>query len=115
MVSVRSLVPSRAAQITTPNGVRFGTISRVAATRVNSTPPARVGMTTASAPPMAARTMRSSPGGVSTTAIPSLLAMARTTVRSDGPSTSSTPSIGLVSSHSAADACRSASTSTTGS
>src|ERR1035441_4301602 len=67
-------------------------ISRVAATRVNSTPPARVGTTTASAPPMAARTILSSPGGVSTTAKPSCFVMARTTVRPAGPSTTA-PSI----------------------
>ena len=104
MVSVRSLVPRRAAQITTPNGVRFGTMSRVAATRVNSTPPARVGMTTASARSDGGPHDALVAGGVSTTASPSVLLMARTTVRSDGASTSSTPSIGLVSSHSAADA-----------
>ena len=86
MVASRSLVPSRAEQMTTPAGMLDGVISSVATTRFGSTPPARVGMTTTSARVRAARTMRSSPGGVSTTTMPSPPLHGLATVRSDGAS-----------------------------
>ena len=113
-VASRSLVPSRAEQMTTPAGMLRGVISRVATTRLGSTPPARVGMTTASARPSAACTTFPSPGGVSTTTMAPSWPMALVTVRTEGPSTSSTPSIGSVSYHSAVDPWGSASTRTTG-
>ena len=62
-VASRSLVPSRAEQITTPAGMLLGVISSVATTRFGSTPPARVGMTTASARPRAACTTCPRPAG----------------------------------------------------
>ena len=108
-------MPRRAAQTTTPRGVRAGTISSVTTTRENSTPPARVGMTTVSAELMAVCTSRSSPGGVSTMRRPSLPLIARVKVRSDGASSIVTPSNGRSSSHSAEEACRSVSISSTGS
>ena len=51
IVASRSFVPSRAEQMTTPAGMFRGVISSVVTTRFGSTPPARVGMTTASARP----------------------------------------------------------------
>src|SRR6266511_2168053 len=115
IASSRSFVPSRAAQMRTPRGVLAGIISRVTSTRENSTPPARVGMTTASAAVVADCKSRSSPGGVSTIPRPSWRLIARVNVRSDGASTIVTPSTGRASGASAADACRSASISSTGS
>src|SRR3974390_1328977 len=114
-VASRSLVPSRAEQMTTPAGTLRGVMARVARTRVGSTPPARVGITTASARPSAACTREPSPGGVSTTTRPYSCCIALVTVRTEGPSTSSTPSMGSVSYHSAVAPWGSASTRTTGS
>src|SRR5689334_4523297 len=115
IASSRSFVPRRAAQMTTPRGVRAGMSSRVESTGEYSTPPALVGITTASAELEADCRSRSSPGGVSTTTRPSSRPSARFNVRSDGASTTSTPSRGRASSHSAEEPCRSASTRTTGS
>src|SRR5580692_3342030 len=114
MVASRSLVPSRAEQMTTPAGMLRGVISRVVTTRLGSTPPARVGMTTASARARAAWTTLPSPGGVSTTTMPSSWLIALVTVRTDGPSINSTPSSGSASYHSAVEPWGSASTSNTG-
>ena len=114
MVASRSLVPSRAEQMTTPAGMLRGVISSVVTTRLGSTPPARVGMTTASARASAAWTTLPSPGGVSTTTMPSSWFIALVTVRTDGPSTRSTPSRGSASYHSAVEPWGSASTSSTG-
>ena len=113
-VASRSFVPRRAEQMTTPAGMLLGVISSVVTTRLGSTPPARVGMTTASARPSAAWTTLPSPGGVSTTTMPSSWFIALVTVRTDGPSTSSTPSSGSASYHSAVEPWGSASTSSTG-
>src|SRR3984957_16283166 len=113
-VASRSLVPRRAEQMTTPAGTSLGVISSVVTTRLGSTPPARVGMTTASARPRAAWTTLPSPGGVSTTTMPSSWLIALVTVRTDGPSISSTPSSGSASYHSAVEPWGSASTSNTG-
>src|ERR1700685_4260133 len=114
IVASRSFVPSRAEQITTPAGMLLGVISKVVTTRLGSTPPARVGITTASARASAAWTTLPSPGGVSTTTMPSSRPIALVTVRTDGPSMSSTPSIGSTSYHSAVEPWGSASTSSTG-
>src|ERR1700722_2695027 len=113
-VASRSFVPRRAEQMTTPAGMLLGVISNVVTTRLGSTPPARVGMTTASARPRAAWTTLPSPGGVSTTTMPSSWLIALVTVRTDGPSISSTPSSGSPSYHSAVEPWGSASTSNTG-
>ena len=100
--------------MTTPAGMLLGVISRVVTTRLGSTPPARVGMTTASARPRAACTTLPSPGGVSTTTTPSSWLIALVTVRTEGPSIRSTPSRGSTSYHSAVEPWGSASTSSTG-
>src|ERR1700722_10506518 len=113
-VASRSFVPSRAEQMTTPAGILLGVISRVVTTRFGSIPPARVGMTTASARASAAWTTLPSPGGVSTTTMPSSRLIALVTVRTEGPSISSTPSSGSTSYHSAVEPWGSASTSSTG-
>ncbi len=113
MVASRSLVPSLAEQITTPAGMLLGVISSVLTTRLGSIPPARVGITTASARPSAAWTTVPSPGGVSTTTMPPSWLIALVTVRTDGPSMRSTPSKGSTSYHSAVDPCGSASTRVT--
>src|ERR1700722_4257592 len=113
-VASRSFVPSRAEQMTTPAGTFRGVISSVVTTRFGSTPPARVGMTTASARARAACTTLPSPGGVSPTPVPSSWFMALVTVRTEGPSMSSTPSKGSMSNHSADEPWGSASTSRTG-
>src|SRR5271165_618461 len=114
MVASRSLVPRRAEQMTTPAGMFRGVISKVVTTRLGSTPPARVGITTASARARAACTTFPSPGGVSTTTMPPSWFIALVTVRTEGPSISSTPSKGSVSYHSAVDPWGSASTSRIG-
>ncbi len=113
MVASRSFVPNRAEQITTPAGTLRGVMLSVARTRFGSTPPARVGMTTASARPSAACTTLPSPGGVSTTTRASSWLMAFVTVRTLGPSIRSTPSRGSASNHSAVEPWGSASTRTT--
>src|SRR5580692_2658869 len=71
-------------------------------------------MTTASARASAAWTTLPSPGGVSTTTMPSSRLIAFVTVRTDGPSIRSTPSRGSTSYHSAVDPWGSASTRSTG-